>query len=304
MSKLYNYSFEVRYATPIKRELVFSAAPVTEYPLPPTIKGFNILYGAYKNAQALAPLNKDLIDGVSFTHVLANYSQIPTGVYRVEAELEDGTKEQSELFDLFSFKVSKRETEYADAFLRRSMFEFFTGPGNIPVLFYPRRVSGEKCACSPVGQGSAAFNCMNCLGVGFIGGYHGPILGFIDYASMDGKTKDNGKIIIAENSSNAIRTSAGFVLLRAYDIIRELRPPFQAWEVINVQVSRFNARPVHLQMPVKMLDSGHPIYKLPLLQPEYYPDVIPYRQIDKETGLIVSFEDEYDKMASSLKAIT
>jgi hypothetical protein len=302
MDKTLDFSFELSFTAPNKRVVQFSAAYKDEFDTNnKPIKGYNILYSESDYNSLFVAVNKTLVEEGLFIHNVNNYSMVNMGFYKVEAVFADDTRQVSPKFDVFSLKLSKREQEYAKSLLNRSMFSYFTGPGNIPVLFYNRKIAGTKCECAPEGQGSAAFNCMKCLGTGFVGGYSNPILGFVDFSAPDGVGRDNGKIITTESSSNAIRTSAGFVLLRAYDIVRELRPPNQCWVIMNTQVTRFNSRPVDIIAPIKVLESGHPIYKTNLWFPTYYPDIIPYRQISPETNKIVSFMDEYDKMASSLQ---
>lgn len=234
-----------------------------------------------------------------FTHNTPNYSQSPQGHYTIEGIMADESSVMSEEFDVFH----KGPDLYGDNLLLRGMFNGFTGPGNTAILVYPRRVFGKRCDCAPPGQGSYSNMCGLCLGTGFIGGYHAPVLAFIDFRNIDIKDRDHGRILTNETTSNVLHLSAGYYVPKAYDVVRELNPPMPVYSIQNVQVTKFNSRPIDSFCTVKQVDSGHPIYKVPFPQLTYVSRWGHYVKRLPD-GTKTTFKDEYDKMVAGLQVRT
>lgn len=235
------------------------------------------------------------VEDESFTHLIPNYSQTPTGFYKVEAELDTGEILWSSEYDVYAQYIP-----YDEVLLLRGMFNAFTGPGNIPVMVYPRRTFGTKCDCAPPGQGSYSAQCMKCLGVGFVGGYHKPVLAFVDFRNIDVKDRDHGKQIINESTSNVIHMSAGYTIPKTYDIVRELNAPMPAYLIQNVQFAKHNSRPLDCFCTVKQVDSGNPIYKIDMPRLTYVSRWGHYVKRLPD-GTRTTFRDEYDKMVAGLQ---
>ncbi len=243
-------------------------------------------------------VNIGTLTDLRFVHDTPNYSQSPSGHYTLELVFADRS-EWSEEFDVFH----KGPDQYGDNLLLRGMFNGFTGPGNTTILIYPRRLFGKRCDCAPPGQGSYSIHCGTCLGTGFVGGYHKPILAFIDFRNIEVKDRDNGKILINESTGNVMHISAGYYVPRVYDIIRELNPPMPVYSVQNVQIAKFNSRPIDSFCAVKQVDSGHPIYKVPFPQLTYVSKWGHYVKRLPD-GKRTTFKDEYDKMVAGLQVRT
>lgn len=295
---LLQYDVEVVDCTPTSRKLGWTAR-LDEYELPidfdPAPVAFNVWY-ADTPSEEKVKLNEEPITDNYFNHITTNYSQQPPSVeYELEAIFPDGSTRRSDRVDVYT-----APEQYTRVLLSQSMFNEYTGPGNIPAFVYHRRTSGIRCECAPPGQGSYSANCMKCMGTGFLGGYHAPILTFITFNGLDVKSRELGRLIVTDATQNSISSSAGFTIPRPYDVIRELNPPMPLWLVENVQITKFNSRPISFICPVKQADSGHPLYKVRTPKVHYMPSVVPYirRTEDDE---VITFRDEYDQMVRSIK---
>lgn len=233
------------------------------------IKGYNIYFANSVN-DSFVKVNESLIDDCFYVHILYNYTKFNSMYYRIEAELFNGVKVQSDNLDIFP---SKSLTYYT--MMRNDVFDLMKQTPShepIPVLFYSLKTSGEKCTRCNYEQGS----CLYCLGTGINGGYYNPVLAYIKYTQPFQKLVEQNTYIKTESSSQFIHTSAYFISPKPGDHFKEIHSPNRLFMISSAAAdSEWGGKPLSYNCPAILQDSYHPIYniELPLLdlkQKVYY----------------------------------
>lgn len=254
------------------------------------IKGYNLYYSEGKNNE-FSLVNSELITEPNYTHIYPNYHKFTSLYYKVEVLFNDGTSQISDVLDIYDIR-----NQYERTMLNRDMYGLMAGvdPTSLAVAFYTRKTYDTPCPrCNNLQN-----NCPVCLGVGLIGGFNIPVLGYIDYLGSLSMEEVNEGNEIRQEYRVQLRTCSGYTFLKPNDYYRELSPPYRLFCIINISDSEFSTSPITYTCNCRMEESGHPLnkLKLPTSRDLVYPPMY-YNTIESDYyEANLKFKQEYLKL--------
>lgn len=264
------------------------------------IRGFNIYYTETLSTP-LVRVNQELVDGMSFTHVLANYNKFPRAFYQVEAIDSEGNSYKSGIKDIF-----ERPDLYTQQIIKREMFDLMSDvvPLTLPVALYQRRTSGKNCPrCSPGKQmGPMQNKCIVCFGTGYEGGFYEPVVIFINYESLLNNQQSNTGLRIQQENQTSASTSSGFGYIRINDYIREILMPNRLFCVSNLQSTESLNRPITYRMSLQQEESEHPLYMLSIPTGYFYKPEINAESYMRTFETYAKINDKFRELITGLRS--
>lgn len=203
-----------------------------------------------------------------------------TVFYKLELVLDDGTTTEYDPIFLnhATDAMSRNMVKHMNAYLRLS---------GIPVLVYQYIDSGERCAScwDPVLHKTTQADCPDCLGTGFLNGYHAPVL---TLAALGVEGKQN---IVNERVEQEVTIEmllSNFPILRPGDIIYELDAGkrYRVQQVLPVEKHRMLVNQSALGYALNTTDVEHelPIPALSEIDPILKRKYSPHRQVSSTKG--------------------